>query len=496
MKFLFGLRSIVNLKFLFMKKVTQHFTKTKHISLHFFTCAALAAVIFMLLQGCKKTPGPGNEKMIDIELITDNLVSPVGVVSAGDESKRLFIIDQVGKIWIVDKHGYRLPVPFLDISSKLVTLNPNFDERGLLGVAFHPNYKLNGKFYVYYSSPRRDGGPATGVLWNNLTRLSEFKVSAGNKNLADMSSERTLLLLDDPQGNHNAGTLAFGPKDGYLYIAIGDGGGANDTNVGHVPDWYLPNAGGNGQDVEANLFGNILRIDVNRGSPYGIPADNPFVGKPGLDEIYAYGLRNPYRFSIDMKGNHDIIAGDVGQLLYEEINVIKKGANYGWNVKEGLTCFNAAANTSPFASCPSADNFGTRLTDPVIVINNFNNKAEGGKATAVIGGNVYRGNDIPQLRGYYIFGTYSQSNTTTNGELFVAQPRSQGPWNYTEILLKSSPSDIGYLLKGMGQDEEGEIYLTTSSVGGPSGVTGKVFKLVAREKNDKDDDDYHKDNRK
>ncbi len=443
-----------------------------------FTNAALFLGIFMLLQGCKKEIKDINHiRPLDIQLITDNLVSPVGVVSAGDESKRLFIIDQIGKIWIMDKHGNKLPTPFLDITSKLVTLNPNFDERGLLGLAFHPNYKHNGKFYVYYSAPRRAGGPATGVLWNNLIRLSEFKVSAGNDNLADMGSERFLLQLDDPQGNHNGGTIAFGPKDGYLYIAIGDGGGANDTNVGHVPDWYLPNAGGNGQDVEANLFGNILRINVNTGNPYGIPTDNPLVGKPGLDEIYAYGLRNPYRFSFDSKGNHDLIAGDVGQLLYEEIDVIRKGANYGWNVKEGFICFNAASNLTPFPNCPGTDNFGNPLIDPVIVLNNFRNPA-GGKATAVIGGNIYRGNDIAHLKGKYIFGTFAQSPTTTDGELFIAGPSSSGPWLYKEISLVSSPNDIGYLLKGMGQDEKGELYLTTSAIVGPRGNTGKVFKLV------------------
>ncbi len=439
-----------------------------------------AVFLFLFLQGCKKEPR--EMKQVDIQLVAEGLVSPVGVVSAGQEDKRLFIIDQVGKIWIVDKDGNKLPTPFLDITSKLVSLNPNFDERGLLGLAFHPNYKHNGKFYVYYSAPRREGGPAPGVLWNNLTRLSEFKVSAANENMADVNSERFLLQLDDPQGNHNAGTIAFGPKDGFLYIAIGDGGGANDTPVGHVPDWYLPNAGGNGQDIEANLFGNILRIDVDKGVPYGIPADNPFVGKTGLDEVYAYGLRNPFRFSFDSKGNHDLISADVGQLLYEEINVIRKGANYGWNVKEGFSCFNAASSKTPFATCPGVDNFGNPLVDPVIVIDNFNNPA-GGRTTAIMGGNVYRGSDIPGFKGKYIFGTFSQSPTTTNGELFIADPRNTGAWSYEEISLKSSPNDIGALLKGMGEDRKGELYLTTSLVTGPSGTTGKVYKLVEVDNN-------------
>ena len=451
---------------------------------------AVVCFVFLLatLYGCKKEPEirssdassevklarQGN-KMVDVELVTDGLTSPVAVVSASKEDRRLFIVDQIGKIWVIDKHGEKLASPFLDISSKLVTLNPNFDERGLLGLAFHPDYKHNGKFYVYYSAPRRVGGPAPGALWNNLIRLSEFRVSA-NENLADPLSERAVMMLDDPQSNHNGGTIQFGPTDGYLYIAIGDGGGANDAQAGHVPDWYLPNAGGNGQDVEANLFGNILRIDVNA-IPYAIPPDNPFVGRTGLDEVYAYGLRNPFRFSIDQGGNHDLIAGDVGQLLFEEIDVIKKGGNYGWNVKEGYSCFNAASSSVPFPTCPNVDNFGNPLIDPVIVLNNSRNPVNP-RTAAIIGGNVYRGSDIKALKGKYVFGTYSQSPATRNGELFVADPTGMGPWSFSELSLKSSPNDIGALLKGMGEDNHGELYLTTSQVGGPSGNTGRVWKLV------------------
>lgn len=481
-----------------MTPANRKFSGVRTMPVTHLTGTTIFVCLLLLLQACQKefvAKDSSNlqteskrhrSKPVDLKLIADNLVAPLGVVTAGEDDKRLFIIDQIGKIWIVDRHGNKLPTPFLDISSRVITLNPNSDERGFLGVAFHPKFKHNGKFYVYYSAPRRDGGPATGVLWNNLSRISEFKVSGSDENIADPASERPVLEIDDPQGNHNGGTIAFGPKDGYLYIAIGDGGGANDVNVGHVADWYLPNAGGNGQDIESNLFGNILRIDVDGGFPYGIPKSNPFVGKPGLDEIYAYGLRNPYRFSFDMKGNNDLIVGDVGQLLYEEINVIKKGGNYGWNVKEGITCFNAASSLNPFPACPSVDNFGNSLIDPVIVLNNFRNPA-GGITIAVIGGNVYRGSDISAFKGKYIFGTYSQSQTTRNGELFIAQPRNNGPWSYEEIVLKSYPNDLGMLLKGFGQDNKGEIYLTTSSIFGPSGNTGKVFKLVEVD----DDDDEH-----
>ena len=149
-----------------------------------------------------------------------------------------------------------------------------------LGVAFHPNYASNGRLFIYYNAPPRAGGPTPTTTWNNLARFSEFHISA-DPNVVDMGSERVFLQIDDPQGNHNGGTLIFGP-DGYLYISIGDGGGANDNGNGHVPDWYATNTGGNGQDVEANLWGSVLRLDMDAGMPYGVPSDNPFVGKQGL----------------------------------------------------------------------------------------------------------------------------------------------------------------------------------------------------------------------
>jgi len=469
---------------------------SKHGTNFTFTILAMAMLLSasLLLQNCKKTDtpnGPADEvslskrmigqnlKPTDLQLVASNFVSPIGLVAIPDNSKRLAVIDQIGKIWIIDAEGHTMATPFMDVTSKLVTLNPGYDERGLLGLAFHPDYKNNGRFYVYYTAPPRAGAPEGGTAWNNLSVISEFKVSSSDPNSADMSSEKPLLQLDDPQSNHNGGTLAFGP-DGYLYISIGDGGAANDVAPGHVEDWYATNAGGNGQDIEANLFGNILRIDVNSGNPYGIPLDNPFVNKRGKDEIYAYGFRNPFRFSFDMSGSRKLYAGDAGQVLYEEIDVVEKGGNYGWNVKEGFSCFNAANNLEELENCPDKDAFGNKLIDPVIQVNNWQNP-EGGRATTVIGGNVYRGHSIPGFQGKYIFGTFSQSPTTADGELFIAQPAGPGPWNFQEISLKSFPNDIGHYLKGFGQDWEGEIYLTVSSLLGPAGTTGKVYKLVLAE---------------
>ena len=447
----------------------------------------------LIIQSCKKvdnsTPpddalgkkGSNNDvKGIDIKLVAQNMVSPIGLVAIPD-SKKLAVIDQIGKVWIIDANGNTLPMPFLDVSSRITPLNPNYDERGLLGLAFHPKYQQNGRFFIYYTLPPRPGGPQPGVNWNNLSRISEFRVSM-NPNMADMASEKIILEMDDPQSNHNGGTIAFGPDDDYLYIAIGDGGAANDVAPGHVEDWYPVNAGGNGQDVTANLFGNILRLDVDHGSPYAIPADNPFVGKPGRDEIYAYGFRNPFRFSFDMSANNELLAGDAGQVLYEEVSVVKKGGNYGWNVKEGTHCFNAANNKVTLPDCPDRDNLGNKLIDPVIELINWQHPQAAMAshvATTIIGGNVYRGNDIPGLHGKYVFGTFSQSPTTADGELFVSQRNGGGKlWSFSEIMLASHPSDVGYYLKGFGQDLKGEIYLTVSGRLGPAGNTGKVFKLV------------------
>ena len=453
--------------------------KMFHRSRLFFLLITISSSILVvsLFTRCKKNDNDSAaDTRVDMQLIAEGFVSPIGVVASPDNTGRLFVIDQAGKIWIVDSTGNKLSAPFMDVTALLAPLNPGYDERGLLGLAFHPQFATNRRFYIYYLRPPHAGGPTPTTTWNNLSRISEFQASVADANIADMGTEKVILEMDDPQSNHNGGTLAFGP-DGYLYIAIGDGGAANDVAPGHVDDWYAANAGGNGQDVEANLFGNILRIDVNTGSPYGIPADNPFAGTAGKDEIYAYGFRNPFRMSFDMGGNHDLLAGDAGQALYEEINLVTKGSNYGWNVKEGTICFNAANNDTALTSCPATDNLGKPLVDPVIVVNNTANPL-GGHALTIIGGNVYRGSAIPAYAGKYIFGTYGQTGTAPDGELFISTPSGQNIWNVDEINLVSHPNDLGYYLKGFGQDNKGEIYLTLSSNAGPSGTTGKVFKLV------------------
>lgn len=424
---------------------------------------------------------------IDVQLVAEGLTSPIQIVSADDRTRRLFIIDQVGVIRIVTRDGVLLPTPFLDVRAKLVPLNPAFDERGLLGLAFHPKYEKNGRFFVYYSAPPRPTAPAG---YTTTARISEFRVSA-NPDIADPLFERVILEVDKPQTNHNGGTLAFG-KDRNLYISLGDGGGANDVGLGHVEDWYAGNGGGNGQDKEANLLGNILRIDIDHGTPYGIPRGNPFVGKPGLDEIWAYGLRNPYRMSFDTKDGHRLFVGDAGQGRWEEVSIVERGGNYGWNVREGTHCFDAESNTVEPESCPNAEPDGTPLRDPVI---EYANSAQaGGIGVTVIGGNVYRGNRIKSLRGMYVFGDFSKGFFPPDGTLLAARQKGRGLWPIRELRVASSPSGrLNDYILGFGIDDRGEIYVGGKDVPGPSGTTGKVYRLIPAPGDEDDERDSDQD---
>jgi glucose/arabinose dehydrogenase len=433
----------------------------------------LSVVVALLLTACDDDPPTGmDDDDLDVDLIAEGLTAPVALMEPPDASNRLFVVDQTGRIRIIDATGTLQSAPFLDLTSAIVQLNPDFDERGLLGLAFHPQYATNGRFYVYYSSPVRAGTPAD---YNHTAVISEFRVSAGDANRADIASERVLLQIPEPQFNHNGGTLAFGP-DGFLYISLGDGGGGDDNGMGHVADWYGANDGGNGQDVEANLLGSILRIDVNSGNPYGIPADNPFVGEDGLDEIYAYGFRNPYRMSFDAGGTGMLLVGDAGQELFEEVSVVTNGGNYGWNVKEGTHCFNTNDPETPRASCPDVGEFGEPLIDPVIEYDNA--KDGSGVGIVVVGGYVYRGSDVPDLAGRYIFGDYSTSFDAAGGQVFAATVSGSGPWSFEELRFGSTDSRLNAYVLGFGQDNEGEVYVLTSETGTPSGTTGRVWRLV------------------
>jgi glucose/arabinose dehydrogenase len=399
-------------------------------------------------------------------LIAEGLTSPVGMAVPSDGSGRIFIVDQIGQIRIIDSSGTLLSEPFLDVSDQMVEVGAfgpgTFDERGLLSMAFHPDFANNGRFFVFYSVPLEAGDPES---FNCRSRISELLVSEDNPDRADPESETVLLEFAKPQFNHNGGQLAFGP-DGSLYISVGDGGGANDNEEGHTPDL------GNGQDP-SNLFGTILRYNADTPGELTVPESNPFTDNPEiLDEIYAYGLRNPWRFSFDIAGEKRLFCGDAGQDLYEEVDIIAAGGNYGWNIKEASHCFDPDNPENPPNQCANIGANGELLIDPVMEYDHMT-------GLVVIGGFVYRGNQLPDLAGQYIFGDWSTSFSIADGTLFVAEENEGERWQFVEAGIDGQTNGrLNRFLLGFGQDADGEVYILTSTNNNPTGNTGQVFKIV------------------
>jgi len=452
--------------------------------------AAICAVALLAGSSCpllQPRPVPQVNE-VGLELVASGLTSPLATAVPPDGSNRLFVVDQVGRIRIIDSSGNLLATPFLDVADRMVTLGIDvggglvFDERGLLGLAFHPDYATNGRFFVFYTAPK---GPDQPDFFDSETHVSEFHVSASDPNVADPASERIMLVIGKPQFNHNGGQLAFGP-DGYLYLSTGDGGGADDNWAGHTGgsgetgnDPHPTDALGNAQD-KSNFLGKILRIDVNGAEPYDIPADNPFVGQEGVrTEIWAYGLRNPWRFSIDTGPGNRLFCGDAGQNLFEEVSIITKGGNYGWHIKEGEHCFDQANPGAPGAQCPDTGAGGEPLIDPIIEYPHTT--AQGQPfGIAVIGGFVYRGTAIPELAGDYVFADFSTGFLQADGTLFAAEEAAGGAWTMRELAISGQPAGrIGKYILGMGRDANGELYVLATDNLGPVGETGQVYRIVA-----------------
>jgi len=457
------------------------------------TTAALALAALALVS----PGGPAHAAIqpghitITLEPIADGLVSPVSAVHAGDGSGRLFVVDQIGTIRIIEG-GELLDEPFLDLRDRVVAVNPFYDERGLLGLAFHPRYSENGRFFVRYSAPRA-GGPGEPCVGTSrgchAEVLAEFRVS-GDPDRAD-PIEKVLLRVDEPQFNHNAGDVAFGP-DGMLYVSFGDGGGAGD-GLADSPPSHGPI--GNGQDT-GTLLGALLRLDVDTdpadGAGYVVPADNPFVSRAGRDEIYAYGFRNPYRFSFDESGL--LIVPDVGQNMFEEVNVVHRGGNYGWATREAMHCFDPFAPLEPPTTCTDRGPSGERLLDPVA-------EYDHGDGIAVVGGFIYRGRQVPDLDGRYVFGDFSRSFFPAAGRLFYldgdvaraglsVEPTGRNGGGglvlapgrrlaVLELQIGEPHRPLEEYLRGFGRDESGELYVLTAASLGPAGNSGKVYRIGA-----------------
>jgi glucose/arabinose dehydrogenase len=405
---------------------------------------------------------------VRLETVVTGLTAPnwgTAVPGCQSLSGRLVVTDQDGILWAVNLATGQKSV-LLDVSDRLGAFGPGtFDERGFLGVAFHPDFAENGLLYTYTSEPVSGAAdfstiPA-GEMANHQSVVSEWQIPEPcvASSAVDPESRREVLRIDEPQFNHNAGTLLFGP-DGMLYISLGDGGAADDQGVGHVP-------GGNGQDP-GNILGTILRIDVDgrdsANGQYGIPADNPFTGQAEfLDEIFAYGFRNPFRFSFDSRTGEMYIA-DVGQNDIEEIDLGVPGGNYGWRIKEGSFCFDPNGDDPGFVFECGPGDAPDGLIDPIA-------EYDHDEGIAVVGGFVYRGSQIPPLRGRYIFGDFFRP-ASQSGRIFYLQKNNR----ILELQLVGGDS-LGMRLLGFGQDANGELYVLANALGVPFGETGVVLKI-------------------
>jgi glucose/arabinose dehydrogenase len=407
---------------------------------------------------------------VELRLVADGLAVPVFLTEPDDGSGRLFVVDQVGQVRIVED-GRLLTAPFLDVSDRIVELDPNYDERGLLGLAFHPEFADNGRFFVYYSASLRDEAPDG---WDHTSHLSEFRVS-DDPNRADPDSERLVLAVDQPFRNHNAGHIVFG-RDGHLYVPLGDGGNGGDVDPPD-DDRGRPDAG-HGQTT-STLLGSILRLDVDAepdDGGYGIPDDNPFVDEEPLDEIWAYGFRNPYGLSLDLETG-DLYAADAGQALYEELNRVEPGGNHGWNIKEGTGCFDPDDFLDPPATCPDSGADGEPLIDPIV---EYRRSPEDG--SVIVAGIRYRGSKLRDFRGQLLFGDYGAIRFLPSGILYAAEPRDEGLWEHRRVRIATpldgrADGELHRWVLAVSQDLDGEAYLLTSKEGGPTGTTGEVFAL-------------------
>jgi glucose/arabinose dehydrogenase len=389
--------------------------------------------------GLALAAGAAGAQPVASERVASGLIQPLYATSPAGDAGRLFVVEQPGRIRILDISAAPPALVtgfFLDI---VALVESTGSEQGLLGLAFHPEFTTNRRFYVAYTIP------------GDAVRISRFEVPVATPNDADESSELSLLTIPKPQTNHNGGWLAFGP-DGYLYIAIGDGGGGGDDEVGHTPGT------GNAQDITDNLLGKILRIDVDANDApsgtYGIPPANPFAGVTGDDEIWAYGLRNPWRAAFDPLTG-DLYIADVGQGAWEEVDYQPAagagGDNWGWRCREGAHDFNFAGD------CATAT-----LLDPI------HEYPQGGTPDrcAITGGEVYRGSVIPGLSGTYFFADFC------SGQIWSLRVQGGVATQVMERTQELAP-ETGAIerVTSFGRDDLGEIYIVDR-------LGGEVFKIV------------------
>lgn len=361
-----------------------------------------ALILALALPAARAQP-PG----FALEPVANGFTRPLYLTHAGDGSGRLFVVEQGGAIWVL-QDGQRLEAPFLDVSDRISpeALGTGYTERGLLGLAFHPDYAENGVFFIDYTDR------------NGSSVIARYTVSAEDPDRADPASEQQLLVVEQPYANHNGGHLAFGP-DGYLYVAMGDGGSGGDPQ-------------NNAQNL-GTLLGAILRLDVSAEDGYAIPDDNPFASTDNArPEIWAWGLRNPWRFSFDRETG-DLYIADVGQNEWEEVNFQPAdspgGENYGWRPYEGSQIYSGEQPAS----------------EPVMPIAEYSHSGTGG--CSITGGYVYRGEAIPALAGTYFYGDWC------SGTIWSARQADGGAWDVQAAL------ESGLSISSFGEDEAGELYV-------------------------------------
>ncbi len=403
---------------------------------------------------------------VRLKLIAEGMASPVAYVELPDGNR--LIVDQVGPIWALDGEGRRMGEPVADVSDKMVQLREQADERGLLDLVPHPQFESNRRVFVFYSAPVSGATPGR---WSCESVVAEFTLPKDLPLRLDMKSEKVLLRFGKPSSNHNGGRMAFGP-DGLLYIGVGDGGGANDE--GQRP------SEGNGQFLRT-WMGKILRMDVDHGSSYSVPQDNPFAGgREGLPEIYAYGFRNPWGLSFDRGGAREFFVADVGQNLFEEVDIVVKGGNYGWKLREGFHPFSPRGGVLSPEEGERVGARGELLVDPILEYPHNARSPDAVQGICVIGGHVYRGREIPGLVGRYVFGNWGRNWAVGEGRLIAAtRAPDSSRWDVAYLPVASDGADNARpFITAMSEGRDGELYVLTSESRRPHGRSGKVWKIA------------------
>lgn len=417
---------------------------------------------------------------LELKLLASGLTAPIHLEELPDGSGRFLVVQQDGLVKLMGADGSVQPTPVMDLRSRMLPVANDFEERGLLGFALHPQFAKNGRFFVSYSAPLRDTAPQN---WNYTRRISEFTAKTGNTVSVDLQTERVLLALDWPSRKHNGGAMAFGP-DGMLYIGMGDSGASH--GIGKWVVWEAFNVPAEGLLWDAlaqdrhSLYGKILRIDVDRGFPgYAIPAGNPLNTSQGRPEIWAWGFRNPYRIAFDSNGSGDLYVTAIAETLWEAAYKVTGPGNFGWPLMEATHCVDRLKPRQPPKDCNPKGSEGEPLEMPVVEYANMQTNHPDstlgvkGVGTAITGARMYRGKKIPSLQGKLVVADWSASFKQASGQLFVATPTAekQTPWPLDKVV------QIESRIISLAQDRSGEIYVLTHEGMGPFGDSGKVYKL-------------------